>query len=107
MSVVIEDVEVIGKAGVYEKGPNIPSLFKLSQMDDADKYFKALDASDQALVIDRYNNKQETIALKLKAKATKAALVAFYQWLSRDLWGDPSPEHLLAFAQTLLSKQQG
>lgn len=101
----VEAVEETRKAAPREKRPDIPSLYKMSQLADAEKYFKKLDTNDQSLVIDRYNKQQETSSLKLKAKATKASETAFYQWLSRDLWGDPSPDQLLAFAQKLLIQQ--
>lgn len=103
----VEDVEEKGAELPKVKLPNIPELFKLKQMSEAQKYFKVLDADDQSLTIERYNNQQETNSLKLKAKKTKATEAAFSLWLSKDLWGAPSADQMLAFAQTLLSEQQG
>jgi hypothetical protein len=68
-------------------------------------YFKELDAEDQSALIERYN--EQTIGpLKLtKKKPSKAAEGGFRRWLVKDVWGEPTSEDLVDFAQRILAKQ--
>lgn len=76
-----------------------------AQLVDAEQYFKELDASDQARLIDRYNA-QAMPALQLKAKrSSKAAEAGFRRWLAKDTWGEPSADQLVEFAQRVLSQK--
>ena len=73
---------------------------------EAEGYFKELDATDQALLIERYNGQQSLPALRLNGKrVSKASEIAFKRWLAMDLWGEPGPEQLLEFAQSMLARQ--
>lgn len=76
-----------------------------AQLGDAEKYFKELDASDQARLIERYNA-QAMPALQLKPKrSSKAAEAAFRRWLAKDTWGEPTADDLVEFAQRVLSQK--
>ena len=77
--------------------------FLRAQLADIEGYFKELDASDQAALIERYND-QALGPLKLaKKKVSKAAEAAFRRWLVHDVWGEPSAEALVEFAQRMLA----
>lgn len=73
------------------------------QMKLAEGYFGELDAPDQSLLIERYNDSQATSSLKLGKKVSKASEMAFRRWLALDVWGEPTSEQLLEFAQSMLS----
>lgn len=73
-----------------------------SQLGEAERYFKELDAEDQAALIERYNA-QVIAPLRLKKRTTKAAEAGFRRWLVQDTWGEPSSEDLLDFAQRMLA----
>jgi hypothetical protein len=76
-----------------------------AQLTDVDGYFRELDAVDQSALIERYNQ-QAVGALKLtNKKPSKAAEAGFRRWLAKDVWGEPSPEDLVDFAQRILSAQ--
>lgn len=100
----VTDVEPKAAAQAPNTKPDIAALYRAQQIEEAEHYFKELDADDQTALVNRYNEQQDLKSLLLKSKSTKAAQTAFYQWLMRDIWGDPSPDTLLEFAQTLLSK---
>ncbi len=71
---------------------------------ESQRYFKELDLPDQTSAMERYNAQQETASLKIKpSKPTKGALVAFYRWLGRDVWGEPTDAELVTFAGQLLA----
>ena len=76
-----------------------------SQLADVEGYFKELDAADQRVLIERYN---ESVLgpLQIKKKASKAAEAAFSRWLVNDTWGEPTAENLVEFAQQILTKKQ-
>jgi plasmid replication initiation protein len=85
------------------KPDELRDRYMAKQMKDAEGYFKELDESDQAGLIERYNQQQQTAGLKIKAKSGKGALVAFYTWLGLETWGTPTTDDLLQFAtETLL-----
>jgi hypothetical protein len=73
-----------------------------SQLGEAQRYFKELDLEDQTALVNRYNE-QAVGPLKLKKKATKAAEAGFRRWLVMNVWGEPSPQVLLDFAQQMLA----
>jgi hypothetical protein len=85
---------------------DLREAFLQSRSVEAEGYFKELDAPDQALLIERYNAQQSLSALRLSGKrVSKATEIAFKRWLAMDLWGEPGPEQLLEFAQTMLARQ--
>lgn len=101
----VEDVEPKGAEPAPSSGkPSLSALYRTNQIAKAEAYFNALDEDDQQDLIAKYNLQQITPALRLKTKATKASEAAFFQWLMKDLWGEPNAEDLLEYAQTLLSK---
>lgn len=104
---VSEDVTdvVEKKASPKPARPDVNALFKQHQMSEAEKYFAKLDLEDQSASIERYNGQQAIGALMVKSKNTKVSQSAFQQWLVRDLWGEPEPAQILAFAENLLLKQ--
>lgn len=85
-----------------QKKQDIPALYKASKIKEAGEYFQELDADDQAKLIDTYNAQQSIKTLLLKSKPTKVSQAAFNQWFMRHIWGDPTPEQYIEFAQTLL-----
>ncbi|WP_304993764.1 replication initiation protein [Burkholderia plantarii] len=66
---------------------------------EARRYFDELEAAEQSECMARYNNQQPAVPLKLVAnrKPKKAAESAFFQWLSIDVWGEPTDRDLLNF----------
>jgi hypothetical protein len=76
--------------------------YMATQLNDAENYFKELDASDQSVLIQRYNDQQPTSGLRIGKRAGKAALAGFYTWLGLETWGEPSTEDLLNFATSTL-----
>ncbi len=66
---------------------------------EARRYFDELDASEQAACMERYNEQQPAVPLRLAAnrKPKKSAESAFFQWLSVDVWGEPTDRDLLNF----------
>jgi hypothetical protein len=85
---------------------DLREAFLVGQAEEAERYFKELDASEQSLLIERYNEQQGTSVLRLKKRATKPAEVAFLRWLAQDTWGAPTSDELLHFAQEMLSKRK-
>lgn len=88
------------------KKQDIPALYKASKINEAGEYFKELDVADQTELIDTYNNQQTIKSLLIKSKVTKVSQVAFNQWFMRHIWGDPTPEQYIEFAQILLDARQ-
>ena len=92
--------------GTRARKVDLREAFMQSQSAEAEGYFKELDATDQALLIERYNTQQSLAALRLNGKrVSKASEIAFKRWLALDLWGEPGPEQLLEFAQSMLARQ--
>lgn len=77
-----------------------------AQLGDVEGYFRELDAEDQSALIERYNE-QAIGPLKLtKKKPSRAAEAGFRRWLVKDVWGEPSPEDLVDFAQRIFAAKQ-
>ena len=92
--------------GAKARKLDLREAFLQSRSVEAEGYFKELDATDQALLIERYNSQQTLPALRLNGKrVSKASEIAFKRWLAMDLWGEPGPEQLLEFAQSMLARQ--
>ena len=92
--------------GARAKKVDLREAFMQAQSTEAEGYFKELDATDQALLIERYNAQQSLAALRLNGKrVSKTSEIAFKRWLAMDLWGEPGPEQLLEFAQSMLARQ--
>lgn len=83
---------------------DIKAEFEAKRLVEADAYFQEIDPEDQTSLIDRYNEQQLAPKLRLEKKPSKLALSAFFRWLAVETWGDPTPEELLEFAQTLLGE---
>lgn len=81
---------------------DLREAYLASQMEEAERYFKELDAEDQTALVERYNA-QALGALKLRKRTTKASEAGFRRWLVMDTWGEPSPQVLLDFAQQMLA----
>lgn len=88
------------------KKQDIPALYKASKINEAGEYFKELDAADQSELIETYNNQQEIKTLLIKSKVTKSSQAAFNQWFMQHLWGEPTPDQYIEFAQGLLDARQ-
>ena len=83
---------------------DVRAEFDARQAVEARAYFKELDAPDQAVLIERYNEQQGVGILKVKKRASLATEASFFRWLARVTWGEPSAETLLAFAQEMLGR---
>jgi hypothetical protein len=91
---------------VHSPAMQLSDAYLMSQMDDAKAYFNELDTPEQDEIVERYNEQQAMSQLKLKkAKPSKGATTAFYRWLARDTWGEPTSDQLLIFAQEMLAKK--
>ena len=75
------------------------------QLGEAQRYFRELDPSDQAALIEKYNGQQNIIPLRIKKAVSKATEASFYRWLGQATWGEPTAEGLLSFAQTMLQSR--
>lgn len=99
------DTSSQGSAPAVPEAPkvDIKAAYNAKRLSEAEAYFKELEADDQARMMDSYNQSQPVTNLRLGAKkAGKAASVAFFGWLASETWGEPTPEELLVFAQSLL-----
>ena len=72
---------------------------------DVEGYFRELDAEDQSALIERYNEHAVGPLKLTKKKASKVAEAGFKHWLVKDVWGEPSPEDLVDFAQRILASK--
>lgn len=84
---------------------DLRQAYAQEQLVHAEGYFKELDASDQAQLVERYNTQQPTRQLQVKKRVTALSRAAFLRWLVQQTWGEPSNEELLAFAQKMLSRR--
>lgn len=87
------------------KSMDIKEIYASQQTSEAERYFNELDPADQLAMIERYNGQQTAHPLRVNVKTTKLAQSAFFAWLSRETWGEPSSEELLEFAQRMLAGQ--
>lgn len=80
----------------------VHALFDANRRAESRGYFLELDTAEQAALIDRYNEQQETGMLKIKtaAKMKKASETAFYSWLAEETWGKPTDSDVLQFLMT-------
>ena len=85
------------------KSVDIKTAYASHQLSEAERYFQELEPEEQAAMISAYNAQQTSVSLQLKKKTTKVAQIGFFHWLSKQTWGEPSAEELLAFAQQMLS----
>lgn len=85
---------------------DLKEAFAAHQVQQAEEYFESLDTDDQAEAIERYNAHQDVPALLIKKKTTRVAQAAFWRWLAKETWGDPTADQLLAFAQEMLTSGQ-
>lgn len=85
---------------------DIKEIYATHQVSEAELYFKELDAADQLAIVERYNAQQGVHQLQLNARKTKLAQTAFFRWLVQEVWGEPSSEELLEFAQGMLFRNQ-
>ncbi|HEX2543290.1 MAG TPA: replication initiation protein [Ramlibacter sp.] len=92
-------------AAQSDEADHLEQEFAVKRMAEAEAYFKELDAPDQTRLIDAYNGQQEVSQLRVGKKASKGSQTAFYQWLARETWGEPTPEELLKFAKQKLRKR--
>lgn len=86
------------KSGAKDK---LEEAFKAQRRLEAQTWFKEVPLTTQEATVERYNEYQETQALKVKAKGktSKAVESAFSSWLANDLWGNPTAEDMLEFAK--------
>ncbi|MEJ8837634.1 replication initiation protein [Ramlibacter sp. AN1133] len=99
-----EEAKVKGESHA-EEPDQLEQEFALHRMAEADGYFKELELADQTRMIDAYNAQQEVPQLRVGKKASKASQTAFFRWLARETWGEPTPQELLKFAKQKLRKR--
>lgn len=80
----------------------VTTLFRAHRLGESQSYFLELDPSDQAALIERYNDQQDFAPQKIEsiAKMKKSAASAFFIWLANDTWGEPTDRDLLNFLMT-------
>ncbi len=101
-----EEAKVKGEAAApAEEADQLEEEFALHRMTEAEAYFKELDAPDQTRLIEGYNTHQDVSQLRVGKKTTRASQTAFFRWLARETWGEPTPQELLKFAKQKLRKR--
>jgi DNA-binding transcriptional MerR regulator len=80
----------------------VHALFAADRRHESRGYFLELDPAEQAALINRYNEHQETGLLKITSasKMKKASETAFFGWLADDTWGKPTDSDVLKFVMT-------
>ena len=86
---------------------DIKAEYSRHQEREARPYFKELDEADQAVLVDQYNEQQAVGSLKVKKRATPATEAAFFRWVAKVTWGEPTTEELLDFAEKNLVTRAG
>ena len=82
----------------------LKEAYQLHRIEEAEKYFSAMDGQEQEPLVTRYNGQQKIAGLRFNSKRrAKAAQSAFFQWLVSETWGLPTAEQLLEFAETLMN----
>lgn len=82
---------------------SLEDQYDLTRQREAEELFNEMTESEKTLLVDRYNEQQSTPGLKIKkTKVGRAAAAAFYRWMVRDTWGEPTQGDLLAFARKRL-----
>lgn len=84
---------------------DVRRAFDNEQRKEAEGYFKELGTEDQAELISRYNEQQSVGSLKISKRTSRAANEAFYVWVGRQTWGEPSADELLQYAEKMLAKK--
>lgn len=87
------------------KAVDLREAFASHQNEQAEQYFNTLDTEDQAAAIERYNAFQQSSTLQIKKKPSRVAQAAFWRWLAKETWGEPTADQLLAFAQDMLASK--
>ncbi|PNE59727.1 replication initiation protein [Paraburkholderia fungorum] len=90
------------KQSVTTTSEEVHALFGADRRAESRRYFLELDPAEQAALIDRYNEQQETALLKITSasKMKKASETAFFTWLADDTWGKPTDSDVLQFLMT-------
>lgn len=82
---------------------DIREAFRDQQREKARKLYAEFDPEEKSEFTTRYNDQQANSQFKVKSRLTKAAEVAFMDWLARETWGEPTAEELLSFSAKLLA----
>lgn len=105
---VVEAADGAAKKGSKSSntGPDLAELYQLEVIKEAEEYFGELNAQDQKMLIDEYNDTDVAPSLKIKRSSPgKAVRTEFFKWLALKTWGHPKPEELLMFAQKLMREK--
>lgn len=65
-------------------------------------YIRELDQPSRLALVERYNAVCSP-SLKVGQKLTRVTVIAFSKWVAQEVWGDPTPDQLLAHASQLLN----
>jgi len=103
---VAEEEVPAGKDAEQSPKMDLREAYLQAQLKDAEGYFKELDAEDQTALIERYNADVIGPLRLTRKKPSKAAEAGFRRWLVRAVWGEPSAEDLLEFAQRVLAGKE-
>jgi Initiator Replication protein len=99
----MQDVEVKARPPTLAKRAPLLDQFRSYQAKNAERYYLECTTEQQQKSVEDYNNQQEVTQLRIKSKPSKLAGVAFFSWLAKTTWGEPSQADLLKFADGLLS----
>lgn len=91
---------------------NLKIKFLAQLARDAETYYAELDQSvqlEQVALFERWvaDTKNPTLQTRMKKQGLKSKSVhsAFFQWLARETWGDPTENELLSFAATQMARR--
>lgn len=103
-AVVTDKVSVQSKA--QGSSPDIASMYEVERIKEASKYFDEQNPEGRQSLIDEYNCSDIAPSLKIKrSKPGKAVQSRFFSWLAMKIWGHPTPEDLLKFAQKIFDNK--
>jgi Initiator Replication protein len=90
------------KESATSSSEEVLALFDADRRAEGRKYFLELDPAEQAELIDRYNDQQDTNLLKITSvsKMKKSSETAFFGWLAEETWGKPTDTDILQFVMT-------
>lgn len=87
--------------------PSLRAMYQKHQAAEAARYFAELGEHEQREWIERFNATQPVAAMRIGARIGKAAGARLHAWLAVQLWGEPSADDLLRFAESRLCVATG
>lgn len=92
-------VAATAKPSSANTSEEVLALFAADRLAESRGYFVELDPAEQAGLIDRYNEQQDSAQLTITSasKMKKITETAFFTWLADDTWGKPTDSDILQF----------